>query len=303
MFKVSGILLYLISASLGNHVLITQIKNDIEIPIRSSLVTASMGDKVSLHCKLIGNDTTKNLGVQWIANPSFNLKFAEHDFSTIVLYPLMPNNAGTYTCVSKNRKSSAVVDLFVIPGRTDYQKEIREMEARLAQVHNTNFDRFANMMETKTLPPMEFNFLKERKLITSSTYTTFKQLVYIVPVTILLILSLVRFCYYLGNRSQIPWQQLNTPITSCEHQICAYRRRTNPAAPCILSRTNRGLSVLIIQRAASSTSDSATNLVTEEDAPPAYNDVNADSPPTYTEAVETMDGALPCATPNSNASI
>lgn len=151
---------------------------------------------------------------------------------------------------------------------------------------------------------LSVKFLKgDPKTITNSTYTTFKQSVYIVPVTILLILSLVRFCYHLGNRTRIPWQQLNVATTNCDHQICAYRRRTNPAASCILSRTDSGLSVLIIQRVSGSTSDSATNLVAEEDAPPAYNDVNSDSPPTYIEAVETMNGASPCAVTNLNASI
>lgn len=330
MFITFTVFLYLISVTIGKHtLLITQFKNDEEIPIRSSLVTASIGDNVSFHCKIVGNDTSNKPGVKWVTAPSNNFKFAENDSSTIILSPLKQEDRGTYACVSKTQKLSANVFLFVKPGRkranfNKHQEEILTFE-ELKKLEDS-------VISNKDLPPLYPHYWNspipepidiakldidraqdfrkfindEPKIINTSTYTTFKQSVYIVPVTILVILSLVRLCYHLGNRGRVPWQQLSAP--SCNHQICAHRRRTNPAASCILSRANSRLSVLIIQRATNSTSDSTTNpVVNESDVPPAYNDVNSnDSPPTYSEALQNMKGTSSNGTTNgtnSNVSI
>ena len=317
MLKIFVIVLYAIVVTVAkNRLVITHFKNDKEVPIGSLRVNASIGDNATFHCKIHGNLTNQPL--KWIKTPSDNFKSASNDSSKLVLFPVQLKDQAKYSCITKSEKLRKSIDLFInsekhwkdrnLPIDSDFLQHAFDLPDR--PLHFTNYDHFKDsdlkpFKEFKPIEIPEVGGILEYKPIDFSnlnletskeghiqtyTYSHFKQSIYIVPITILIVLGFVRLCYYLRNQTNVPWQQLNSP--ECTHQICIHRRRVNPSASCILQRANSRLSVLIIQRVTGTSEEGANNnnnQVEESDAPPAYNDVNSnDLPPTYNEAVESM---------------
>ncbi|KAF5287767.1 hypothetical protein FQA39_LY15703 [Lamprigera yunnana] len=298
MCKFTGfVFLLILHLAKGRHsIIIAQLLNNVEIPLNSTRFMASFGENLTFHCYVnmkLRNNTHVHKNVVW-SSSSFHVHKNEKDQSVLNIPGVNYFDEGQYNCKSDKYRLLRSFHLYVIKydiNRIDFADPNEFDHIMLhnrAQIPLSNFSigYMPNFTNIK-LPEITYNKFPR--------YGGDKSPIFVIPGVIIIIVGLVRMCYYL-KREKIPWEHLTSPV--CNHQLCEHHRRRNANAGCLLqgSESNGTLSILIVPRV-----PETDNPTDEADVPPVYSDVSSqDSPPSYNEAVQNMKPIADATSTNEN---
>ncbi|KAF5278872.1 hypothetical protein FQR65_LT03561 [Abscondita terminalis] len=249
------ILLPILPISTGkSNVVIIQVINNEEVVVKSLNLMAPIDERVEFHCYVnltFGNTSYLRSGAHW-KTPIYQSSKAPIINGSVLIIPRMSwLDEGDYACLA---------------GRNLHQRFYLSIAVK-------------DWFDTKDL--FDTKDIFNKKLEIPNFF----------PAVIVIILGLVRMCYYFRSRSNASWERLRT--ANCRHQLCMHRRRADPMATCLLQSTRTSaLSIVIV--GAPVNENGIENSVSEGDRPPAYNEViPQDLPPTYNEAIETSSNEVP----------